>query len=356
MWILEVSGHFPFSNERTAFHRGDERRTFLFCDQYTQGWDHSFQVPRADFDQTLLTEVEARGAAVFHEHTVVDVEVGESPVVVVQSPDGGRQRIDARFVIDASGYGRVLPRLLDMDRPSHLPVRHSLFTWVESDRREEGPAGGRTWVCVHPDGAWIWAIPFADGRTSVGVVAEPSFFEAYPSDPAARLRAILQSEPNAKRRLGDAAFAFDPVLIPGYSIAVEALHGPGFCLVGNTMEFLDPVFSSGVTLALESAVHAAGLVGRQLSGESVDWPVEYDAHIASGVEAFKAYVDAWYAETLQTLMFAEGRHDEVQRQITSVLAGYVWDDTNPLVTQAERRLRALASSVRAGMHNREVRS
>lgn len=332
-----------------AFLRGDERQTFVFGDQHTDGWSHTYQVPRGDFDKTLLSAVQARGAAVFHEHEVVDVATGAEPRATVVTPSGERHEIQARFVIDASGYGRVLPRLLDLDRPSHLAERHSLFTWVASDRREAGKAGGRTWVCVHPDGAWIWVIPFADGSTSVGVVAEPDFFTSYPDDPAERMRQILQEEPNVAARLGDAPFVFEPRLIPGYSIGAERLHGPGYCLVGNTMEFLDPVFSSGVTLALESAVHAADLVARQLAGVPVDWDTEYSAHIAAGVETFRAYVDAWYDGTLQALMFAPGDHAEVQRQITSVLAGYVWDDSNPFVTDSRRRLRVLAHAVSDGM-------
>ena len=305
----------------------------------------TYQVPRGDFDQTLLSTVQARGAAVFHEHEIIDVAVGSKPVVVVKTPAGDLCEIRARFVIDASGYGRVLPRLLKLDQPSSLAERHALFSWASSDRREEGDAGGRTWVCVHPGGAWIWVIPFANGQTSVGVVAEPDFFAVYPADPAERLRCILKGEASVRQRLGDAPFVFEPRLIAGYSIGVARLHGPGYCLVGNTMEFLDPVFSSGVTLALESSELAAGLVARQLNGESVDWADEYAAHIAAGVDTFRTYVDAWYDGTFQTLIFAPGGDTQIQRQITSVLAGYVWDDSNPFVSAGKRRLRVLTHAV-----------
>ncbi len=331
-----------------TFLRGGERCTYHFSEQHADGWDHTYQVPRGDFDQTLLNAVRRKGATIFEGHEVTDVTVGPEPSAVVKTPAGESAEIRARFVVDASGYGRVLPRLLGLDRPSHLARRHSLFTWVASDRREEGPAAGRTWVAVHPGGAWIWAIPFADGKTSVGVVAEPEFFESYPADPTTRMRDILAGEPNVCERLGDSPFIFEPHLIDGYSVGVERLHGPGYCLVGNTMEFLDPVFSSGVTLALESGVAAAKLIARQLAGEDIDWAVEYDAVIEQGVDVFRAYVDAWYDGALPTLMFAHGDHTAVQRQITGVLAGYVFDESNPFVVDPRRRLRVLARAVNEG--------
>ena len=333
-----------------TFLSGGRRRDFVFQQQHTPGWSYTYQVPRADFDQTLLRAVEERGAQVFQRHAVVDVEPGASPRVTVEAPDRSRHCVRARFIIDASGYGRVLPRLLKLDKPSHLPERQALFSWVTRDRREPGIAAGRTWVCLHPGGAWIWVIPFADGQTSVGVVAGPEFFSNYPTDPSARLRAILSQEPNAQRRLGDAPFAFEPRTIRGYSIAVERMFAEGYCLVGNSGEFLDPVFSSGVTLALESAVRAGQLVARSLRGERVDFGAQYAAHVAAGIDTFRTYVDAWYDGTLQTLMFSDDPPALAQQQITSVLAGYVWDRSNPFVSDGKRRLNTLARAIDAGLH------
>ena len=236
------------------FLRGDERCSFAFAQQHTDGFAYTWQVPRDDFDKTLADAVEAMGVPIHYRHELVDASFGVAPVVTVKTPEGALQQIRTKFVIDASGYGRVLPRLLDLNTPSHLPVRHSLFTWIDNDDREPGELAGRTWVAMHPGGAWIWAIPFADGKTSVGIVAEPEFFEAWPTDPTERFTAIVASEPNIAHRLRNATVTFKPVLIEGYSVGIKQLFGPGWCLVGNTTEFLDPVFYSGITLALESAI------------------------------------------------------------------------------------------------------
>ena len=136
-------------------------------------------------------------------------------------------------------------------------MRESFFTHVTGDLRPPEREEGKIWICMHPDGAWIWIIPFSNGKTSVGVVARPEFFERYPGDPRPSLRAILLSDPNAAARLANAQFAFPPQRINGYSCSVKQLFGPHFALAGNATEFLDPIFSSGVTLAMASANRAA---------------------------------------------------------------------------------------------------
>jgi hypothetical protein len=116
-------------------------------------------------------------------------------------------------------------------------------------------------------------------------------------------------------------------------------------LTGNVTEFLDPIFSSGVTLATVSSQLAAGLIVRQLNGESVNWQKEYTDVMMQGVDTFRSYVMAWYDGTLQKIFFADVRNEEVIRQICSVLAGYVWDLDNPYVknhsTYLERMVRLI---------------
>ena len=329
-----------------VFMRGDQSCNFDFAEQFTAGWKYTFQVPRADFDKALADAVAARGVEIRYGHRVVGVAFGEDEAVVtLEEPDKSTCRVSARFVLDCSGYGRVLPRLLQLEKPTEFPVREALFTHVTGDRRPPGREAGKIWACIHPGGAWIWIIPFANGNTSVGAVAEPGFFERHPREPEARLRSILMSDPNVAARLGDARFIFEPRRISGYACAVHRLAGPGFALVGNATEFLDPIFSSGVTLALGSANRAAKVLTRQLRGEVVDWQADYVDHVMQGINTFRAYVSAWYDGTLQDIFFAAGSNRDIMRQICSVLAGYVWDRSNPYVAQPERALRLLSSIV-----------
>jgi flavin-dependent dehydrogenase len=330
-----------------VFLRGAETCNFDFSSQFTAGWSYTYQVPRAEFDKTLADGVAAKGVEILYGHGVTAISFdAANATVTVQQPDGNLQTVTARFVLDCSGYGRVLPRLLALEEPSHLPVREALFTHITGDRRPAGREEGKIWICMHPGGAWIWIIPFSDGRTSVGAVAEPSFFADYPGTPEESLRAILTSDPNAAKRLAEMKVLFSPQRISGYSCAVKKLFGPQFALVGNATEFLDPVFSSGVTLALASANRAAKLTGRHLRGEAVDWQKDYAEFLMQGVNAFRTYVTGWYDNTLPQIFFAAQKSPDITRQICSVLAGYVWDTSNPYVSQASRALPLLAKVVR----------
>ncbi|MET0027046.1 MAG: NAD(P)/FAD-dependent oxidoreductase [Candidatus Thiodiazotropha sp.] len=329
-----------------VFKRGDETCTFNFSQQFTHGWKYTYQVPREQFDQVLAETVEARGVPVLWRHGVTDVTFQEdgSSTVLLEAEDGTPVSIDTRFILDGSGYGRVLPRLLDLDENSMLPLRQSYFTHVTGDKRPEGEAEGRIWICMldDPDNAWMWIIPFSNGKTSVGVVAKPDFLERFPQDPNEKLRAIIDSNPNVRARLGDAEFSFPVRHISGYSISAKKLYGKGFALMGNATEFLDPVFSSGVTLALESANRAAKTLIRQLRGESPDWDKEYAQHMMMGVDAFRTFVTAWYDNRLPTIFFSAVKPEEFQQQICSVLAGYVWDESNPCVRQHARTVDVFA--------------
>lgn len=329
------------------FRRGGESCNFDFSDQFTAGWKYTFQVPRAEFDQTLADTVAARGVEVLYGHGVTAIAFHErGATVTIETPGKAARTVSARFVLDCSGYGRVLPRLLDLEKPTPFPTREALFTHVSGDVRPAGREEGKIWACIHPAGAWVWIIPFSNGKTSVGVVGRPEFFRQYPGEPDAQLRAVLMADPNVAARLGRMQFVFPPQRISGYACGIKQLYGRHYALVGNATEFLDPIFSSGVTLALASANRAAKVVARQLRGEAVDWQVEYADPVMQGINTFRAFVTAWYDETLPDIIFAAQSNPGIMRQICSVLAGYVWDRSNPYVTQADRALPLLAKIVR----------
>ena len=127
----------------------------------------------------------------------------------------------------------------------------------------------------------------------------------------------------------------------GYAANVKSLWGKGFALLGNAGEFLDPIFSSGVTIALKSASLAAGALSRQLSGERVDWENDFARPLKVGIDAFRAFVDSWYSGGFQKIIFFDGAPPNIRRMITAILAGYAWDQNNPYVREPRRRLAAL---------------
>ncbi|MGC3958078.1 MAG: tryptophan 7-halogenase [Verrucomicrobiota bacterium] len=327
-----------------VFRRGNQACDFDFSNQSGDGWKYTFQVPRAEFDMTIADAVAARGVPMLYEHGVKAVSFSNEHVAVdVEQPDGQRRQITARFILDCSGYGRVLPRLLDLEKPSNFPPREALFAHITGDVRPSGRDEGKIWACIHPDGAWFWIIPFSNGKTSVGVVATPEFFARYSGDPEAQFRAIISGEPNAAARLAKMQLVFPPQRISGYACSIKQLFGPRFVLAGNATEFLDPIFSSGVTLAMESGLRAAQLTARQLHGKPVDWQKDYADFIMQGVNTFRTYVTAWYDGRFAQILFSNHRNTDITQKICSVLAGYVWDLNNPFVAQAERALQALAT-------------
>ncbi len=319
---------------------------FLFSEQFTKGWSWTWQVKRADFDYALAKEVERMGVPVEYKTTVTNIQFsGSNSVTSVTKEDGTQKQIEAKFIVDASGYGRVIPRLFNLDKPSNLPPRKTLFTHIKDARRENYIQPNRILIIDHAPGVWAWVIPFSDGVSSCGFVGYPEYFDKYIGSPEEQLRAIIKAEPNTAKRFEDCEFMFEPRTIQGWSSTTNKFYGDGFVLTGNVTEFLDPIFSSGVTLATVSSHRAAELAVRQLKGETIDWEEEYMKPTMVGVDTFRTFVMAWYDGTLQKIFFNDVQNIEVQRQICSVLAGYVWDTENPYVKNHESALKRLARLV-----------
>jgi len=318
---------------------------YFFADQFTKGWNWTWQVPRGEFDKTLADTVEKMGVPVSYETTVTGIVFngGQSSVTTVEDFEGNKTEIEARFIVDGSGYGRVIPRLFNLDKPSNLSPRKTLFTHVVDAKRTMDNEPNRITVIVHQKGIWIWVIPFSNGKTSVGFVGNPEFFKQYDGKPTEeQLRALIASEPYLAERFKDVEMVFDPMILESWSASSSAFYGDGFVLTGNVTEFLDPVFSSGVTLATVSSQTAANLVIKTLNGQSVDWEKEYTEKMMQGVNTFRSYVMAWYDGTLDTIFFSDKTVPEIKAMICSVLAGYVWDMDNPYVKNHDTAIKKLA--------------
>ncbi|MHC1478653.1 NAD(P)/FAD-dependent oxidoreductase [Frateuria aurantia] len=329
-----------------AFVYGDKTSDFDFRRKSSPGWGTTYQVQRAQFDAVLARAVERQGAQLRFGDEVVAVEPGTRPSASVRREDGSRYRIEADFILDASGFARLLPRLLNLESPSHFPARGAIFCHV----RDHIPYGGgfdrnKILITTHPEhiDVWYWTIPFSDNTCSLGVVAEPAFFDRYSGDDLQKLQQIVGEDPNLARLLGNAEWAVQPVRrITGYSANVTSLHGPGYALLGNAGEFLDPVFSSGVTIAFKSAQLASDCLRRQYAGESVDWEQDFSVPLRAGVRTFRRFVESWYRGSFQNVIFHPRPSPAIREMICSILAGYAWDAENPyVVDESGRRLHAL---------------
>lgn len=345
--LLDVvtSAGFQFKNG-AKFECGDLGAVFDFQEKFSPGWGTTFEVQRDRFDKILADAVSRLGANVRYRESVQAVELGESEVSIdVRSDESVTRTYRSRFLLDASGFGRVLPRLLGLDKPSAFPVRQSLFTHIEDHASNPDFDRDKILISIHPvdRNVWYWLIPFSDGRSSIGVVADASYFESRGGDAEQRLRDLVGEAPGLRKLLSKAVFDRPVQAIVGYSASVESLYGKNFALLGNAAEFLDPVFSSGVTIAMKSASLAAAAIDRQFSGHDVDWSVEYAQPLMVGVDTFRTCVEGWYDESFQDIIFYPSPSPGIKRMICSILAGYAWDESNPYVRDSKRRIAALAS-------------
>jgi flavin-dependent dehydrogenase len=338
-----VEAGFQYKNG-AAFVRGGRRTSFDFRDKHSAGWGTTYQVQRAHFDHVLASEAERLGAEVRYRHEVTSVDLeGDKSRVMVKHPTGEHYTIEAGFILDASGFGRILPRLLQLETPSNFPVRGAIFTHIEDGILSSEFDRNKILISVHPEhcNVWYWTIPFAGGRCSIGVVAETGFLDLYMGSDTERLQALVNEEPSLRCLLENAKWDTPARQIVGYSANVKSLWGKGYALLGNAGEFLDPVFSSGVTIAFKSAHLASEALRRQFAGETVDWQNEYAVPLKKGVDTFRAFVESWYAGGFQQIIFHQHQQPEIRRMISSILAGYAWDQSNPYVRETKRHLATL---------------
>ena len=317
-----------------------------FKDKFTAGWATAYQVPRDQFDLLLAKEAERTGAILRFENAVSAVAFKGAEVHLAGMGPKGAFRIRCRFVVDASGYGRVLPRLLKLNRPSSFPVRHAFFTHVEDKLEQKKFDRQKILITVHPrqGDIWYWLIPFANGRSSVGVVVPEAVMAGRQGSPSDILWKLIGETSELRALLADASECRTVGELHGYSSNVSKICGTNFALLGNAGEFLDPVFSSGVTIAFKSADLLIEPLLRQLAGEDVHWEQEFAVPLKIGVDCFRAFVDAWYDGDLQNIIFNASKHDNaIKKMIVSILAGYAWDEKNPFVKQGRKYLDIVAA-------------
>jgi flavin-dependent dehydrogenase len=327
------------------FIRGKEICVFDFSNKFSEGWDWTWQVPRADFDNTMAQEVIRKGIDLEFESEVVAVTFeGKNSKTIVKDAAGNLKEIHAKFIIDSSGYGRVLPRLLDLDTPSKLDPHSSIFTHVKDLNRPDGEEGTMISFDILETQVWLWVIPFSNGNTSLGVVGPTDFINSLSEnkDNTEALKNAIQLSDYYIKRFKGVDFLFEPVKLENYSRSVKRMYGDGFALTGNSSEFLDPVFSSGVAFATESGMLAAKLYLKESQGIAVDWEVDFTGYMKRGIAVFTTYVKEWYTGNLQTLFFHQPENPDVKRKICAILAGYVWDETNPFVKKHDNLIKNMA--------------
>jgi len=329
------------------FIRGNEICIFDFSDKFSTGWDWTWQIPRADFDKAITDEMQRKGIDIQFETEVTHVQFeGTDSITTLQDIDGKESQIRAKFLIDASGYGRVLPRMLHLDAASKLSPHSAIFSHIIDERRPDGVEGTQISFDILETKVWLWVIPFSNGKTSVGIVGPTDYIEQLGNTSTEALQNAINLSDFYINRFGGLPFDFEPKKLSNYSTSVSKMFGEGYVLTGNSTEFLDPVFSSGVCFATESGMLAAKLAHRTLQGKTVDWQTEYEDYMNEGIDVFTTYIQEWYTGNLQELFFHQPENADVKRKICSVLAGYVWDKSNPFVLKHNSVIRNMAHLIK----------
>jgi len=228
-------------------------------------YNHAFQVERSRFDELLLRHAEECGATVLEEHTVSGAElVPEQCRLRVRPPGGEELELRARWVIDASGQSSFLAKKLGLrtEQPGLRKVAH--FAHFASARRHPGKREGDISI-VFGDGCWFWHIPITLERVSVGCVLDHERWKATESSAEDYLTRAIESTPWLAETLSDGERATPVHTLANFSYSSRHFVGPGWMLVGDAATFLDPVFSTGVYLALRSGEEAGLRLARGLA-------------------------------------------------------------------------------------------
>lgn len=225
-------------------------------------YDYVYQVQRADFDHLLLQHSRQLGATVVEEAHVDDVVFEDGRCVGVGYTVGGspvQHQARARCVVDAAGQARILARRLGLVHWHEDLKNIAVWTYYQGGEFFDGIDRGNILIENHPDG-WIWVIPFSDGSRSVGFVGPSAGIARSGMTPEEILEAKLAGSREAKGQLAGATRVADYRSTKDWSYTCTRFAGPGYLITGDAAAFIDPLFSTGVMLAMKAASSAARTV------------------------------------------------------------------------------------------------
>jgi flavin-dependent dehydrogenase len=291
----------------------------------------TWQVPRATFDHLLLRHAEASGVRVHERHRILDVDFDDDGVEAVVQPEveGGEarvpQRIRARAIIDASGRGALLSRKFNLRIDEPRLANIAVFSHYSGVPRQAGRRAGDIRIVSRADLGWFWLIPISDELMSVGVVLPQAAFSARPEKAPALLLERAIAETPAVAALLSAARREWPVRVEkDFSFGSRAYAGDRWALAGDAGSFLDPVFSTGVAIALESGLEAAQAVSAGLRSGDLSKTTfrRYARRQRHRYRSFRRFVLGFYTPAFRDLFFSEDPPPRLFKSLVTVFAGY----------------------------------
>lgn len=333
MGLLEKLRESPFVRKYSvqfANAAGKESRPFYFFEAVHHESAVTWQVTRAKFDELLLNHAAESGATV-HQGVLVKQVLFEGDRAVgveVQMPDGSREQFFAKVVVDATGQMAMLSNKFRWRVRDPKLKKAVLYSYWKNVHREPDLNGGATLVLrtEHGSGGWFWYIPLDDGITSVGIVADPDYLLKGRGQDLAKIynEEIEKCEP-CRRRVAGGERVDKIYSILDYSYRSKHNAGNGFIIIGDAYGFLDPIYSSGVLLALKMAELAADAIHDAFNHNdfSAARLGQYQAKLDRGIESMRKLVYAFYNDGFSFSGFLKKYPDE-RTHIINLLIGDVF--------------------------------
>lgn len=312
---------------------GKLSQPFYFFQHTEHPCHQTWQVQRDQFDQMLLEHAREHGVEVRMPATARQLLRDGERVVGVRasSPEGPEYELRAPLTIDASG--RDLFTVNRQDWRVNDPQLHKIAVWsyFMGAVRDPGQDEGATTVAFIPERGWFWYIPLPDNLVSVGVVAERAYLYREGKDPDAIFAREIASQPWIASHVAPACKARPCQVTGDYSYRSRHCAADGLVLVGDAFAFLDPVFSSGVFLALYSGVLAgdAGHAALQRHNVSASAFADYGQKVCQAIEAMRRLVYAFYDQNFSFAKFL-GQYPHYRGDLTDCLIGNLEKDFDPM--------------------------
>jgi flavin-dependent dehydrogenase len=336
-WTLERMGvlprlqesHFPKKYSVQFYNKkGKASVPFYFTETDPSQSSQTWQVLRSEFDALLLDNAREKGVEIQRGAIVKEVLFeGERAVGVrAELPEGGEKEIRCRVVVDASGQSAIIAKKLGLRQHDPELKKAAYFTHFQGALRDPGIDEGATLVIRTEEAkSWFWYIPLPDDRVSVGVVGGLDYLvNGRPADPQQVFEEEVERCPALQPRLANATQVFPVQATRDFSYRSTKIAGDGWVLVGDAFGFLDPIYSSGVLLALKSGELAADSVHAALAAgdPSAERLGAHGPRFVAGMEAMRKLVYAFYEQDFSFAKFL-GRYPEHRLNIIHLLVGNV---------------------------------
>jgi 1H-pyrrole-2-carbonyl-[peptidyl-carrier protein] chlorinase len=301
--------------------------------------DYTYHVDRAKFDLLLLKHAQSLGSEIHQGVQVKRVNFEGDRAVGVRAKFAGQEiDIPSRVVVDASGRQTLLGRQLKLKQNDPIFNQYAVHGWFENVERGDDT---RTADYIHiyflpVKRGWAWQIPITDKITSVGVVAEREVFQQYKSDSQRYFDTYVQSNTGLARAMAGAVRVNDFKTEGDYSYILDKFCGNGYLMIGDAARFVDPIFSSGVSVAMHSARFAAETIRSALEAGDVSEAAlkPYERTLRGGVEIWYEFIRLYYKLLPLFTLFIQSKY---RVEILRLLQGEVFNRQDVAVLDVMRQ-------------------